>query len=160
MIVNLNLFVSPIGDILIPVVGTVGVDGLTINNGFKLIKSKCLEKYNDSNISITLSKVREFKIKVLGPFEESGIYVSTPINRVSNIYNQIMTKNTESTLIDKSIVNIKDSLTDMILPLMNLDKNVFPENILIPQENIKKLKGELKKTFETETKPPKPLDVR
>jgi len=54
---------------------------------------------------------------------------------------------------EKSIVNIKDSLTDMILPLMNLDKNVFPENILIPQENIKKLKGELKKTFETETKP-------
>ena len=110
-IVNLNLFVSPIGDILIPVVGTVGVDGLTINNGFKLIKSKCLEKYNDSNIFITLSKVREFKIKVLGPFEESGIYVSTPINRVSNIYNQIMTKNTESTLIDKSIVNIKDLLS-------------------------------------------------
>ena len=57
---------------------------------------------------------------------------------------------------EKSIVNIKDSLTDMILPLMNLDKNVFPENILIPQENIKKLKGELKKTFETETKPLKP----
>ena len=63
-IVNLNLFVSPIGDVLIPVVGTVAVDGLTINNGFQLIKSKCLEKYNDSNISITLSKVREFKIKV------------------------------------------------------------------------------------------------
>ena len=61
---------------------------------------------------------------------------------------------------EKSIVNIKDSLTDMILPLMNLDKNVFPENILIPQENIKKLKGELKKTFETETKPLKPLDEK
>ena len=61
---------------------------------------------------------------------------------------------------EKTIDNIKDSLTDMILPLINLDKNVFPENILIPQENIKKLKGELKKTFETETKPPKPLDER
>ena len=110
-IVNLNLFVSPIGDVLIPVVGTVGVDGLTINNGFERIKSKCLEKYNDSNISITLSKVREFKIKVLGPFQESGIYVSTPINRVSDIYNQIMTNNRESTLIDTSIVNIKDLLS-------------------------------------------------
>ena len=40
---------------------------------------------------------------------------------------------------EKSIVNIKDSLTDMILPLMNLDKNVFPENILIPQEKTRKL---------------------
>ena len=87
-IVNLNLFVSPIGDILIPVVGTVKVDGLTINDGFKVIEDKCLQKYNDSNISITLSKVREFKIKVLGPFNESGIYVSTPVNRVSDIYEQ------------------------------------------------------------------------
>ena len=40
---------------------------------------------------------------------------------------------------EKTIDNIKDSLTDMILPLINLDKNVFPENILIPQEKTKKL---------------------
>ena len=40
---------------------------------------------------------------------------------------------------EKAIVNIQDSLRDMILPLINLDRNVFPENILIPQEKIKKL---------------------
>ena len=40
---------------------------------------------------------------------------------------------------EKTIDNIKDSLTDMILPLINLDKNVFPENILIPQEKVKKI---------------------
>ena len=40
---------------------------------------------------------------------------------------------------EKTIVNIQDSLRDMILPLINLDRNVFPENILIPQEKIKKL---------------------
>ena len=33
-IVNLNLFVSPTGDILIPVVGIVNVNGLTLKNGF------------------------------------------------------------------------------------------------------------------------------
>ncbi len=110
-IVNLNLFVSPIGDILIPVVGTVKVDGLTINDGFKVIKNKCLEKYNDSNISITLSKVREFKIKALGPFDESGIYISTPVNRVSDIYEQIITKNSKSTLIDTTALNIEELLS-------------------------------------------------
>ena len=31
---------------------------------------------------------------------------------------------------EKTINSIKDSLTDMILPLINLDNNVFPENIL------------------------------
>ena len=68
-IVNLNLFISPIGDILIPVVGTVFVNGLTINEGFSAIRDKCLDKYNDSNTSITLSKIKDFKIQVLGPFK-------------------------------------------------------------------------------------------
>ena len=110
-IVNLNLFISPIGDILIPVVGTVKVDGLTINQGFKVVQKKCLEKYNDSNVSITLSKVREIKIKVLGPFRESGIYVSNPINRVSDIYSQIITKNIESSLADTSITSLEEILS-------------------------------------------------
>ena len=61
---------------------------------------------------------------------------------------------------EKTIDNIKDSLTDMILPLINLDKNIFPENILLPQEKVKKLKKEevkkislkkiLNETFESE----------
>jgi hypothetical protein len=54
---------------------------------------------------------------------------------------------------EKTIDNIKDSLTDMILPLINLDKNVFPENILIPQEKVKKLKNEEKDMSEKDLKP-------
>jgi len=122
-IVNLNLFVSPIGDVLIPVVGTVKVDGLTINNGFTVIEKKCLEKYNDSNISMTLSKVRDFKIKVLGPFKESGIYTSTPINRVSDIYDQIIMKSTESALIDTSVNNIKNLLSRRNIILTRNENN-------------------------------------
>ena len=40
---------------------------------------------------------------------------------------------------EKTINNIKDSLTDMVLPLINIDSNLFPENILIPQEKVKKI---------------------
>ena len=54
---------------------------------------------------------------------------------------------------EKNINNIKDSLTEMILPLMNLDKDVFPEDILIPQEDIKKLKKEEQKISEENLKP-------
>ena len=54
---------------------------------------------------------------------------------------------------EKTIDNIKDSLTDMILPLINLDKNVFPENILIPQEKVKKLKNEEKDMSKKDLKP-------
>jgi len=54
---------------------------------------------------------------------------------------------------EKTIDNIKDSLTDMMLPLINTDKNLFPENILIPQEKVKKLKNETKNSDEENIKP-------
>ena len=54
---------------------------------------------------------------------------------------------------EKTIDNIKDSLTDMMLPLINTDKNLFPENILIPQEKIKKLKSEAKNLEQDDIKP-------
>ena len=40
---------------------------------------------------------------------------------------------------EKFIENIYDSLTEMVLPLMNVDKNVIPENILTPQEKVKRI---------------------
>ena len=40
----------------------------------------------------------------------------------------------------KTITNIKENLTDMVSSfLINVDSNIFPEDILIPQEKVKKL---------------------
>ena len=58
---------------------------------------------------------------------------------------------------EKTIDNIEDSLRDMVLPLINLDKNMIPEHILIPQEKVKKItkkdvdKIDFKKIFNEET---------
>ena len=128
-IVNLNLFVSPIGDILIPVVGTVFVNGLTINEGFSAIREKCLDKYNDSNISITLSKVKDFKIQVLGPFKESGAYISNPVSRVSDIYEQILIFNNEASMSDSSTLNLKKILSRRNI-ILERDARTYPVDIL------------------------------
>ena len=65
------------------------------------------------------------------------------VSEISNMRKQLDKDKTSFLLSlskkEKAIVNIQDSLRDMILPLINLDRNVFPENILIPQEKIKKL---------------------
>ena len=65
------------------------------------------------------------------------------VSEISNMRKQLDKDKTSFLLSlskkEKTIVNIQDSLRDMILPLINLDRNVFPENILIPQEKIKKL---------------------
>ena len=41
----------------------------------------------------------------------------------------------------------------MMLPLINADRNLFPENILIPQEKVKKLRGEERTITEENIKP-------
>ena len=128
-IVNLNLFISPIGDILIPVVGTVFVNGLTINEGFSAIRDKCLDKYNDSNISITLSKIKDFKIQVLGPFKESGVYISNPVSRVSDVYEQILRFNNEASISDSSILSLKKILSRRNI-ILERDSRTYPVDIL------------------------------
>ena len=128
-IVNLNLFISPIGDILIPVVGTVFVNGLTINEGFSAIRDKCLDKYNDSNISITLSKIKDFKIQVLGPFKESGVYISNPVSRVSDVYEQILGFNNEASISDSSILSLKKILSRRNI-ILERDSRTYPVDIL------------------------------
>ena len=129
-IVNLNLFVSPTGDILIPVVGIVNVNGLTLKNGFLKIKNKCLDKYNDSNVSLTLSNIREFRIKALGSFNESGFYISTPISRVSDIYDQILHRNSKNSKLNKRNIILKRDDSDYSIDLMKFylfgDENENP----------------------------------
>ena len=116
-VINLNIFITPIGDVLIPVVGVVNVDGLTINQAFSKIKEKCLEIYTDSQISMTLTTIRTFKIKVLGPFSEAGIYNTTAISRVSDIYNDIISINKSSKISRRNILlrrNNKDKDIDLV----------------------------------------------
>ena len=44
---------------------------------------------------------------------------------------------------EKTLGSIQDSLTDAVTSFItNVDTNIFPENLLIPQESIKKLKRE------------------
>ena len=117
-IVNLNLFVSPTGDVLVPVVGIINVNGLTVKDGFLKIKNKCLDKYNDSSVSLTLSNIREFRIKALGPFNESGIYISTSVSRVSDIYDQILRKNSNNSKLNKRSIILKRDNSDYSIDLM------------------------------------------
>jgi len=117
-IINLNLSVSPTGDLLIPVVGLISLNGLTLQDGIVEIKNKCLEKYNDSDISVTLSSIRKIKIKALGGFEESGFYTSTPINRVSDIYNEIVSRNSKNLELNKRNIILQRDETDYYIDLL------------------------------------------
>ena len=89
-VINLTLPISPTGDILIPVVGNIKLNNISLENGIKLIKKECNKKYKDSDIFISLVDIKKFKIKVLSSSTGGGIYTVSSIDRISTLYNQII----------------------------------------------------------------------
>ena len=66
-VINETIQVSPIGDILIPLVGKINLDKILLEDAFDLIKLECKNKIPDSSVNITLASIKDFKILVTGP---------------------------------------------------------------------------------------------
>lgn len=85
--VSVNLTVSPTGHILIPVIGSIFIDKLSLLNAIDKMKIACLAKYPNADIFINLNKVRQFKVNVSGAI---GIHIgrlsATPVHKVSDIF--------------------------------------------------------------------------
>ena len=81
-----NITISPLGTVLIPNVGDINVDKLTITEAFNTIKSRCLKTYSNAQINLTLYSIRKFKVHVTGSVYKRGNIVVTAVTRVSDIY--------------------------------------------------------------------------
>ncbi|MDC1068590.1 SLBB domain-containing protein [Candidatus Kapabacteria bacterium] len=81
--VELKLEVDPVGEILIPSVGKVDVKNVTLDNAIELIEKKIKETYEGSEIYISLSKIKKFKVRVSGLVGKSQIVTATSMDRVS-----------------------------------------------------------------------------
>ena len=86
---NTNLTISPLGTILIPNIGDVLIDQLTLEKAFEKIESSCLSKYSNAKIYITLKSLRKFKIQVIGHVSKAGFITVDALTRISDIYNII-----------------------------------------------------------------------
>ena len=86
----MNLYVNPTGEILIPSVGKVYVNNITLNKSIKAIENKCFEKYPNVNVHISLNKIRQFKIQIKGIYDIINYVNASPILRVSDIIEPII----------------------------------------------------------------------
>ena len=87
---NETLLVSPIGDVLIPLVGKVNVDKISLDDAFKLIKLECRKRIPDSIISLTLVSIKDFKILVIGPKNiPTGYKVVNSSTRLLDVFTEI-----------------------------------------------------------------------
>lgn len=81
--------ISPEGSIMIEQLGPVYLNGLTINEANKHIKSSFSKKYagvtdEETDIQLTLGEVRSILVNVMGEVETPGTFVMSPFSSVFN----------------------------------------------------------------------------
>ena len=92
---NQRLVVSPIGDVIIPIIGKIKVDKMILSNVFSLITKECNKQ--NVNIDITLSRIKNFKVLVVGPNKiPGGYYPANSMTRLSDIFNFIYSEFSDS----------------------------------------------------------------
>lgn len=82
---NFRVPVTPEGVVVIPTVGRIAVDGITLNSARKKIEAAILTKYRMNNVSTYLIGLRKIRVHVTGKVLNPGTFVATPIDRVSDL---------------------------------------------------------------------------
>ena len=85
-----SLAVSPTGDILIPSIGIVHINGLTLKKAIAIQTKKIYKLNPTAQVHIQLAEIREFKIKIIGHLQKPGYYSVTPVTRISDIFSELL----------------------------------------------------------------------
>jgi protein involved in polysaccharide export with SLBB domain len=78
-----NLTVTPDGDLLVPPVGPIRVDGLTLAEVQNLVKRKLAPYYRPGILSVSLVGIRTFQVHVVGMVQAPGAVMASGVTRVS-----------------------------------------------------------------------------
>jgi protein involved in polysaccharide export with SLBB domain len=79
--------VLPSGNITIPSIGSLMVNGLTLKELDELIKEGAKKYYPEAQITVSLGDIRYFKVHITGEVVKRGSYDVSPVDRVSQVIN-------------------------------------------------------------------------
>jgi protein involved in polysaccharide export with SLBB domain len=82
---SFNTVVTPEGTILLPTVGSVEVQGLTLSTVKTMVKEQLLKRYRNVEVTTTLVQLRNIRIPVTGAVLNPGIFVASSADRVSQV---------------------------------------------------------------------------
>ena len=82
---SFQLPVTPEGMLVIPTVGSISVDGLTLRATQIRVEEAVNEKYLRADISTFLIGLRKIRVHVAGNVLNAGTYVATPLDRVADL---------------------------------------------------------------------------
>ena len=109
------IVISQLNDIIIPNLGMINLDGLSLSESYVKIKNVFNNKYNNLNIDITLTDVRRFYVNVYGTNSGPSKILTSPLEKVSDVYEKIISQiniNEDKNLTYRNIVlNRKSDIT-------------------------------------------------
>lgn len=77
--------ITPEGKVLIPTIGDLSVGNIALARACELISEEIKKKYRNVTVTVNLSKLRQFRVFVLGEVAIPGTYVARAIDRVSQL---------------------------------------------------------------------------
>ncbi|MBM4134067.1 MAG: hypothetical protein FJ245_09895 [Nitrospira sp.] len=77
--------VSPDGKISLPTIGDLSLKGLTLTETQRLIDGEVKKYYRNVKSGLSLTSLRVFEVQVLGEVLQPGVYLATPVKRVSDV---------------------------------------------------------------------------
>ena len=80
-----DLIIDPVGNLTIPRVGEVSLRGRSLAEARALVRDQVLRYYRVSDVSVSLRKMRQFKVSLIGAVNRPGMVVATPTTRVSEV---------------------------------------------------------------------------
>lgn len=86
---QLTVEVNPEGIVVMPRIGLVPVQGLTLDAAERAIRSAVLEQFQNVDVFVTLSQVRRFNVFVLGDVESPGVRSASAVTRVSELVREL-----------------------------------------------------------------------
>jgi polysaccharide export outer membrane protein len=82
------LEITPEGKVLVPHIGEISLGQITLAQAQNKIVHTVGKQYRNADISVSLSKVRKFRVFVVGAVNVPGTYTATAVDRVSMLIDQ------------------------------------------------------------------------
>lgn len=82
---HLDLMVSPEGKLVIPRVGAISVKGLSLDSARATIKKEVAKTFKALSIDVSLKRLRQFKVYVLGAVRIPSVITATAADRVFDV---------------------------------------------------------------------------
>ena len=128
LIINEYVTISPMGDLILPKLGLLNISKLTLNESIDLVENTYKDKFENIKISTTLSKIRQFKVKVTGVKDGPYYIITNSSQRVSDIFRNLF-ENYQELTNNISRRNIQlyrnDNVDNIDIMSINMDNNSY-----------------------------------